>query len=266
MSRPKKEPEIGRGIQHCRIRLDVTKSIAWSVLGSSSKALYLDLRSRVHEYNNGDLEATLKSLKPSGWVSSATLSKSLYELLSLGFIVKTRGGGVEYGSKQCSLYGFADLRINQRPDKGIEKRGATSEYLEYRTVGDARKALADGVARLRLEALQRKGRATPKKNDASESEQVKPFDASASEQVTPSPYSKTEQGNAPEKRPVSLVPQWSSQIGGSKCQGTPSYSETEHPKYIARGVGGTVVDGLSVASDWRAGMGYEISANREVIA
>lgn len=191
MARP--PDENWKGIPHCRIRADVTSSNAWRVLNSSSKALYVDLRAKLRNGSNGNVSASLTDLKHSGWVSSATLAKALYELLALGFIVKTRSGGVARGSKVCSLYGFTDLDINQNPKLNIEKRRPSFEYRDFKTIVEARLALQSGVEKLRAESLDRqaKAKATKKKN-ASVSEAVKPAIASETEAVAYFSASETE--------------------------------------------------------------------------
>lgn len=98
--KPPRDPQ-GR---HVRIYCTLLDSLAWRVMGWSSRALFLDMRSSVNGSNNGNLSATLASLKHRGWKSAATLANALFELQALGFIAKTRGGGVEHGSKVCSLY------------------------------------------------------------------------------------------------------------------------------------------------------------------
>jgi hypothetical protein len=176
--------DIWRGIPHCRIRADVTSSNAWRVLGHSSKALYLDLRARLRMGTNGNVSAALGDLRHVGWASSATLAQALYELLAVDLLIRTRSGGVERGSKVCSLYAFTDLDVIANPKFGIERSRATFAYLNLKTIAEAEFALESGVAKLRQEALERKGKSTPqKKNSASDSEAVKPFCASDSEAV-----------------------------------------------------------------------------------
>lgn len=181
-----------KGVPHFRIRADVTDSPAWRVLSYPAKALYVDLRAKLRSNNNGNVNATLEEMRHRGWKSSATLSTALYQLIALGFIVKTRGGGVERGSRVCSLYAFTDLEVNAFPKAAIERRKATFEYRQYPTLTEAKQALRAGIEALRAEAVARKrGTAekraektrAPRKNDASDSEQVKPSDASDSEQV-----------------------------------------------------------------------------------
>ena len=151
--------ENWKGVPHCRVRADVTSSNAWRVLSFSSKALYLDLRAKLRSGSNGNVSATMTDMRHSGWSSSATLAKALYELLATGLIIKTRSGGVERGSKVCSLYAFTDLDINPNPKLGIEKRRPLFEYRNFRTIAEARFALEAGLAKLRSEALDRKGNA-----------------------------------------------------------------------------------------------------------
>ena len=89
--------------RHVRIYCTLLDSLAWRAMGWSSRALFLDMRSSVNGTNNGNLCATLASLKHRGWKSAATLANALFELQAVGFITKTRGGGVDRGSKVCSL-------------------------------------------------------------------------------------------------------------------------------------------------------------------
>lgn len=192
MSRQPPE-ENWKGVPHCRVRADVTSSTAWRVLSFSSKALYIDLRAKLRNGSNGNVSAALTDLKHSGWSSSATLAKALFELIAVGFIAKTRSGGVERGSKVCSLYAFTDLDTNQNPKHGIEKRRASFEYRDFKTIAEARFALESGVAKLRGEALDRKGNTkAKKKKNASEIEAVNPFNASETEAVSYFSASKTE--------------------------------------------------------------------------
>jgi hypothetical protein len=48
-------------------------------------------------YNNGDLQASLKCLKPYGWNSNRALTQARRELLERGWITKTRTGGLGMG-------------------------------------------------------------------------------------------------------------------------------------------------------------------------
>lgn len=91
-------------------------------------------------------------------MSSSTLAKALQELLALGFIVRTRDGGVERGSKVCSLYGFTDLPIAQMEKLGVEKRKAGFDYRDLMTIAEAEHARETGMAELHLDAKARKGR------------------------------------------------------------------------------------------------------------
>ena len=113
--KPPRDPQ-GR---HVRIYCTLLDSLAWRVMGWSSRALFIDMRSSVNGSNNGNLSATLASLKHRGWKSPATLANALFELQALGFIAKTRGGGVEHGSKVCSLYRFTDLDMFEFPKQGL---------------------------------------------------------------------------------------------------------------------------------------------------
>jgi hypothetical protein len=149
--------------RHVRVYVDLLNSPAWRALSWSARSLFIDLRAALGKVNNGDLSATLSDLKHRGWTSSTTLAGALYELLALGFITRTRAGGVESGSKTCSLYAFTDEAILAMPGKGIEARPATHGYRRFETLSEAEQALTDGVRRLREEAIARKLKAVDRK-------------------------------------------------------------------------------------------------------
>jgi len=142
-----------------RIYCTLLDSPAWRVLGWSARALFIDLRSQVGATNNGNLEATMKRLKHYGWTSATTLAGALYELQALGFIAKTRAGGIGRGGKICSLYRFTDLQTFAFPKLGVAATNASHEYREFASVDTARRALEEGVQQLRDQA---KARTFPK--------------------------------------------------------------------------------------------------------
>jgi len=136
---------------------------AHRVLGYAAKALHVDLREKVNGSNNGNIEATLSALKHKGWNSSTTLATALYELRALGFLAVTRGGGVENGSRVCTLYRFTDLPVFEHPKLGIKASLATDDYLLFDNVGKAEAALKTGVHDLRQAAIERKRKASERK-------------------------------------------------------------------------------------------------------
>ena len=175
---------------HARIYRTVTSSPAWRVLSWSARALYVDLRAKVTGTNNGNINATLSELKHVGWRSPSTLSRALYELQALGFLVKTRGGGVEFGSKVCALYCFTDLEVFDQPKQGVKAMKATHAHVTYKTIAEAMKAKQEGMGRMRAEAIERKQRAKARKkttlqkttSDAIEAVAMGRFDATQSVQ------------------------------------------------------------------------------------
>ncbi len=182
MKRQRNDESIWNGVQHCRVRADVTSSNAWRVLGNSAKALYLDLRSKLKSDNNGNINAALSEMKHMGWSAPGTLSNALYQLQAVGLIVRTRSGGVERGSKVCSLYAFTDLSVNRFERQGIDARRPTFDYRNFRSIAEAQSALTEGVERLRTESKDRKSGRSRKKIDATKFEQVKPSIATKIEQ------------------------------------------------------------------------------------
>jgi hypothetical protein len=70
--------------------------------------VYLALRRKLGKFNNGDINATLTEMRHAGIRSSSTLATALQRLEKLGFIEKTRQGGIANGGKLCSLFRFTD--------------------------------------------------------------------------------------------------------------------------------------------------------------
>lgn len=76
---------------------------AYIALTDPAKALLLDIARQYNGSNNGDLSATLTTLKPRGWTSNSKLRRALTALLNSELIILTRQGG----RHKCSLYGLS---------------------------------------------------------------------------------------------------------------------------------------------------------------
>ncbi|MBB0022646.1 hypothetical protein [Ralstonia pickettii] len=138
-----KEDKNWSGVAHIRIRLDILNSPAWRVLSFTARALYMDMRASLRSTNNGDINAALGTLTHKGWNSRTTILKAIGELITLGFIAKTRQGlgGPTNGS--CSLYRFTDVPTYEQRKVGVSGSKATFEYLAFKTVGEAEQALRE---------------------------------------------------------------------------------------------------------------------------
>ncbi|NMM13580.1 MAG: hypothetical protein HHJ17_08600 [Rhodoferax sp.] len=169
----------GKVEAHIRVNLSLLDSPAFIALDWTARALFLDLRHRMRGTNNGNISAALSELKSRGWNSSATLVKALRQLEALGFLRKTRQTiGVMRGSKVCNLYRFTDSEVYERAKLGIPAMNPTDEYKAFKTLDEARQAVAKSMASEKKTALQKMNR------DASETEAIGPIDASEIE-VTP---------------------------------------------------------------------------------
>lgn len=193
--KPPKDPN-GR---HIRVYVTLLESPAYRALGYSAQALFTRLRASVTANNNGNISATLSTLKHYGWTSSATLASSLAELQTLGFIAKTRGGGVKHGSKVCSLYRFTDLDCFELPKLNIPYIRADHLYLRFESVADARTALSE--ARNEKRTLQKL------KHDASGIEAMEPANASENEVESPPLLQKVKQTKGGRNRHQTLTGQ-----------------------------------------------------------
>lgn len=142
------KPRDPRG-RHIRVYVDLLNCPAYRALSFTSKALFFDLRSKITATNNGNISATLSDLKHHGWNSSATLSKSLYELRALGFIDVTVQGGLKQGKRRPSLYRFTDLEVFEQPKLGIQPLPDTRDYSRINSVSEAKFLLKTRCAELK---------------------------------------------------------------------------------------------------------------------
>ncbi len=142
----KNKHEMGRG-GHIRLYWDLLDSLAWRALSWVEKGLYIAMRRKLRQTNNGNIEATLATLKHYGITSPATLSKGLKSLQAVGLIAKTRQGGIAYGSKVCSLYRFTDEQTFEHPKLGVKACKVTNDWQKFKTLGEARAAIKAAQAR-----------------------------------------------------------------------------------------------------------------------
>jgi hypothetical protein len=132
-----KDPRGG----HVRLYWSILDSPAWRVLTHADVRVYLALRRKLGRTNNGDINATLAEMKHSGISSSSTLAAALHRLEALGFIEKTRQGGIAYGGKLCSLYRFTDEPTLDVPKAGVKAGPATNEWERFANMAEARAAV-----------------------------------------------------------------------------------------------------------------------------
>ncbi len=128
---------------HTRLYWDIQDSMAWHALGFSSVALYVAMRRKLKQSNNGNIEATIATMRLSGFSAKATLSKALRELQAVGLIAMTRQGGIARGTKVCSLYCFTDVEVFEMPKQGVDPRSPTNEWRRFKTLADAEKAIQE---------------------------------------------------------------------------------------------------------------------------
>lgn len=136
----KKAPKDPRG-GHVRLHWNLIDSAAWQVLAWSDQGLYIAMRRHLKGSNNGNIEATLSTMRHAGFTSPATLSKSLRALQAMGFIAKTRQGGIASGTKLCCLYRFTDEPMYEHIRQGLRACNATNDWQQFKTLAQASAAL-----------------------------------------------------------------------------------------------------------------------------
>lgn len=93
-----------------RIPYEVLKSPSYASLSPYAVKLLVDIAVQYNGRNNGDLVASISTLRNVGWNSSATLARCLQELMEAGMIQKTRQGGFNMGP---SLYAVTWQNIDE---------------------------------------------------------------------------------------------------------------------------------------------------------
>ncbi|MDR6537288.1 hypothetical protein [Variovorax soli] len=174
-----KAPADPRG-GHVRLYWHLLDSPAWRALTHADVRVYLAMRRKLGRTNNGDINATLAEMRHAGISSSSTLAMALHRLEALGFIEKTRQGGIASGGKLCSLYRFTDESTFEIPKASVKAGPATNEWRRFANVREAKHA---------VQAFTRKSASKVRLSNrkASTIEADKPIAASTIEQVRVSP-------------------------------------------------------------------------------
>ncbi len=123
-----KDPRGG----HVRLYWVILDSPPWRTLTHADVRVYLAMRRKLGKTNNGDINATLAEMKHAGISSSSTLSTALRRLEALGFIEKTRQGGIAFGGKLCSLYRFTDESTYEIAKAGVRAGNATNGWEQFK--------------------------------------------------------------------------------------------------------------------------------------
>jgi hypothetical protein len=116
--------------RYLRIEDAVYQSEAFRTLPSGALKLWIDMRTQLNGYNNGDINATMSTLATRGWTSPETLYRALNELLARGLIDRTRLGKPGPG-RVCSLFRFTDLPTPKNEAKFVDGKPATSEFSRW---------------------------------------------------------------------------------------------------------------------------------------
>lgn len=139
MSKHAKPPRDPRG-GHIRIHWDMLDSPAWRGLTHADVRVYLAMRRKLGKTTNGDINAVLTEMAHAGITSSSTLNSALHRLEALGFIAKTRQGGIASGGKLCCLYRFTDECTYDIAKVGVKAGPATNEWKQFKTIAQAKSA------------------------------------------------------------------------------------------------------------------------------
>lgn len=167
---------------HARLYESIVNSPAWLALPFSTRALYVQLRVKLKQTNNGNIDATAAALKHSGFRSTATIFRALRELETVGLIAKTRQGGIAAGGKVCNLFRFTDKECWEFPKLGLPACKATKDWLVWTSVREAKAAITAAHRAAKRPAEENASKPQKPKRKASKSEAAGQIVASKSEQ------------------------------------------------------------------------------------
>lgn len=198
--KPPKDPRGG----HIRLYWDLFDSVAWSCLSASAQLAYLALMRQKGSTNNGDLSLPITFAKRYGISSTSTLTKSLRELVALGFIAVTRrGGSTKDGQRLATLYRFTDIEVYAVPAKFIEATKPTNDWRAITTIEIARQKLdaaevaaAEAAADKKTKTQLRISTSTSSKNEVVEPKTTSKFEAWPSAPVRNSKHGKEPENGA----------------------------------------------------------------------
>ena len=123
------------------LRIDdvVYQSDAFRTLHGGALKLWIDLRTQLNGFNNGNLDATMSTLSKRGWTSTATLQVAIKELMQRGLIDRTRHG--KPGPYRiCSLFRFTDLATPKDEKHFVDGKPATYEFKNWRAPEQKKRA------------------------------------------------------------------------------------------------------------------------------
>jgi hypothetical protein len=105
----------------------VYNSPAFRTLPSSALKLWVDLRIQFRGGNNGNISASMSTLRHRGWRSPETLNRALWELLKRGLLRRMREG--KPGPlRLCALFSFTDLPTSRNDKLGFEGAASSMEF------------------------------------------------------------------------------------------------------------------------------------------
>ena len=150
MSKKFQDPRGG----HVRIYWNVVDSVAWKALSFSQQALYVAMRRRLTSNSNGNISASVASLREQGFrIASAALAEGLRALVVVGLIDVTRQGGkVGRGQSIPTLFRFTDEPSHEWRTKHIPAHKATEDWRRFATVDEAKTAVENNEAAARVRA------------------------------------------------------------------------------------------------------------------
>lgn len=188
-NRPPADPRGG----HARLYWDLIDSPAWRALSHADVRVYLAMRRRLGRTNNGDIDATLATMRNHGVRSTSTLAKSLRALEALGLIAKTRQGGIASGGKLCSLFRFTDEPTFDLPKADHKGGPPTNDWKQFTSIAHAVAALREAHTSARRP--QKKAKPRNSSRTASKFESEGRFSDSNFEVVPDSPTRKSSRRN-----------------------------------------------------------------------
>lgn len=99
--------------QFLKIDYPMARSAAWRSLGGASLKVWVELHTRFHGGNNGKLNLSLDEAASVLGLGKATVDRALKELISKGFVIRTRKG--QWYGRKASLFALTNKSLEGLP-------------------------------------------------------------------------------------------------------------------------------------------------------
>lgn len=172
-----KKPSDPRG-GHVRLYWNLIDSLAWRALSYSSQSVYIVMRRRLQQTNNGNISAALGDMKHYGITTSATLGQGAARAANGGPDRGHAPGGIAYGRQVQPMYRFTDEAVFEHAKLGVKACQATDDWRRFEKLSEVKTAIKQAHADAKRQPGKNKSGLQKLKRTDSDSEALSQFNDS----------------------------------------------------------------------------------------